>query len=139
MLHNLQGFKLCVNKMFPPAFPGVTIRKLTRSGYVPVDRPTPQLRLHRIVPSTPEERKALMRFAFALKGSNVSVQPDLPLADRLKLKEALKSRKSRRQLVSKAFVLWVFSWSAASQIPFYQYPSWWRTTQGWSCRVPSGS
>ncbi|CAH8446503.1 unnamed protein product [Dicrocoelium dendriticum] len=37
-----------------------------------------------------------MRFAFKIKGSNVSVQPDLPLADRLKLTEAIKSLKSRR-------------------------------------------
>ncbi|CAH8437901.1 unnamed protein product [Dicrocoelium dendriticum] len=96
MLDDLQWFKLCVNKMLPPGFPGVTIRKLTRLGNVPVDTPNPRPRLLRVVLSTPEERKALMRFAFKLKGSNVSVQPDLPLADRLKLKEAIKSLKSRR-------------------------------------------
>ncbi|CAH8484887.1 unnamed protein product [Dicrocoelium dendriticum] len=96
MLDDLQWFKLCVNKVFPSGFSGFTIRKLTRLWNISVDMPNPQLRLLRVVLSNPEEPKALMRFAFKLRGSNVSVQPDLPLADRLKLKEASKSLKCRR-------------------------------------------
>ncbi|CAH8641160.1 unnamed protein product, partial [Dicrocoelium dendriticum] len=35
-----------------------------------------------------------MRFAFKLKGSGVSIQPDLPLADGVKLKAAIQDLKS---------------------------------------------
>ncbi|CAI2736920.1 unnamed protein product [Dicrocoelium dendriticum] len=96
ILDDIKWLKLCVSKLLPPGFPGVTVRKLTRLGNVPIATPNPRPRLLRVVLSTPEERKSLLRFAFKLKGSGVSVQPDLPLADRLKLKEAIKDLKTRR-------------------------------------------
>ncbi|CAH8467390.1 unnamed protein product [Dicrocoelium dendriticum] len=96
MLEDLDWLKVCVTRLLPPGFPGVTVRKLIRLGNVTVGQPNPRPRLLRVVLSTPEERRALLRFAFKLKGTAVSVQPDLPLADRLKLKEAIRDLKARR-------------------------------------------
>ncbi|CAH8624160.1 unnamed protein product [Dicrocoelium dendriticum] len=84
-LYDIKGLKLCVSKLIPPGFPGVTVRKLTSLGKVPIGTANPRPRLLRVVFSTPEERKSLLRFAFKLMGSSVSVQPNLPLADRLML------------------------------------------------------
>ncbi|CAH8571812.1 unnamed protein product [Dicrocoelium dendriticum] len=97
MLADLQWFKICISKLLPPGFPGVTVRKLIRLGSVPVDASGVKPRLLRVVLSTPDERNTLLRFAFKLKGSGVSMQPDLPLTDRLKLKAAIKDLKARRE------------------------------------------
>lgn len=97
LLCDLNWFRVCVSKLLPPGFPGVTVRKLIRLGPAPVGMSDARPRLLRVVLSTPDERKALLRFAFKLKDSGVSVQPDLPLADRSKLKEALKDLKARRE------------------------------------------
>ncbi|CAH8624858.1 unnamed protein product [Dicrocoelium dendriticum] len=103
MLDNLQCFRICATKILPPCFPGVTVRKLTRLGNLPADKSHP--RLLRVVLSTPEERQALLRFAFKLKGTGVIVYLDLPLADRLQLREAAKDLEARRETEQKGLLL----------------------------------
>lgn len=67
-------FRMRLTKLLSPGFPVVTARKLTRLRNVPVSAQIPRPCLLCVVLSTPEECKALLRFAFRLKGSVASVQ-----------------------------------------------------------------
>ena len=78
----------------PKNIPGVTLLKVYRLGNLAHLKPN-QFRLLKVVFKSPNERDLILENGHKLKGSGVFLRKDLPMADRVKRREAEKELQLR--------------------------------------------
>ncbi|CAI2723785.1 unnamed protein product [Schistosoma spindalis] len=92
--HDIDLIKQLLNKLMPENISGVTLLKVYRLGSLANLKPN-QSRLLKVVFKSSNERDLILQNGHKLKGSGVFIRKDLPLADRVKRREAEKELQMR--------------------------------------------
>ncbi|CAH8585798.1 unnamed protein product [Schistosoma haematobium] len=92
--HDIVLIRQLLNQLMPQNMTGVTLLKVYRLGSLTDSKPN-HSRLLKVVFGSSNERDLILQNGHKLKGSGVFIRKDLPLADRVKRREAEKELQHR--------------------------------------------
>ncbi|CAH8446711.1 unnamed protein product [Schistosoma curassoni] len=92
--HDIVLIRQLLNQLMPQNMTGVTLLKVYRLGSLTDSKPN-HSRLFKVVFGSSNERDLILQNGHKLKGSGVFIRKDLPLADRVKRREAEKELQHR--------------------------------------------